>query len=359
MSTYEVGWNGLPAGGSDVAASPDPLPRGALGAGPALNPALARVPLTVPLLAYPDVEGYATGVAANVDNGAVDAPGQSGVNTLRAILLRGQTPTDSTEARLAAIEQRLDALAQQPAPSGAPQVTQLASLEQRIAGLTTQVANTQASVQAMAQAPAGLATAAAPADAQRLASVEHQVADLRLDHDQLAANATAFANELDQACRLRQRRVRVANRLELQRLRRQVYAPPGAFASGARAAVGSSVARGVVVPAVQPVLLSDAPEAAVVVAGVPDEALSASAPHWPLPRHVEAVSRPGVADAVVLRTASAGPLDAAGAWYAVRHAALDLALALWALLVVVAHLIAEDVRATWEWVREEWRGHRQ
>src|SRR5579863_2528203 len=141
------------------------------------GPGLVRVPLTVPLAASRDVDGYATGAAASGGNGDVDAPGQSGVNTLRAILLRGQTPSVSTEARLTAIEQRLDALAQAPAVSGAPQatqVTQLASLEQRMAVLGTQLANTQASVRALAQAPAEPATPGpeSPAAAERLASVE-------------------------------------------------------------------------------------------------------------------------------------------------------------------------------------------
>jgi hypothetical protein len=253
-------------------------------------------------------------------------PAPGGVNTLRAILLGGDT--SSAEARLTAIEQRLEALSMELARGPATHATRLAGLEQRMEMLAMREETTHATTQA-----------AMHSDTERQARLERQIADLRLDHDQLAANATAFANELDQACRLRQRRVRVANRLELQRLRRQVYLRPTALATNT--ATGGTASRDLV-----------AQHATLV----PSTPAAASAPRWPLPAHVEAVSTTGPADRVVHRAEDLATLDATGAWHAVSHATLALAQACWILLVVLFRLTVRDAQAAWAWIRDELRG---
>jgi hypothetical protein len=137
------------------------------------------------------------------------------VRTLRALLLGDNAP--DYEARLAAIERRLDALAAERASAPRGESVAPPALERRLDALAKRVDQIYDSARA------------ADVTVNSLAQIRRELDDVRLEQATLSENAAEQMRQADARCRLRQRRARGANRMELQRLRRRVYARAGAF----------------------------------------------------------------------------------------------------------------------------------
>lgn len=215
------------------------------------------------------------------------------VRTLRTLLLGGEP--HGHEERLAAIEQRLEGLASSQVLGQAPAEdgARLAAIERRLDALARQLDD------AHGAARAGDVTL------QSLAELQRQIQDLRLDHAHATVDLVAQIRQADDRCRLRQRRARASVRLELLQLRRRVYARPQGQGQTYRASTRTVGA-----------------------------AQSAAA-----------AAQPG------------REMDAQTAWRAVRSHSAALAHALFALIVVLAHLAAEDLRAAGEQLVGLFRRH--
>ncbi|HEX9414462.1 MAG TPA: hypothetical protein VF916_13230 [Ktedonobacterales bacterium] len=201
------------------------------------------------------------------------------MGTLRAILLGDNAPAPDHTARLGAIEQRLDALA-------------------------IRLDQTQA------------AARGSDVTLNTLATLQQQLEEVRQDQAQLTMGVTEELRQADDRCRMRQRRARAVDRMEMLQLRRRVYAP-------------AIVRR---VSAVE----SSFP------AGVRRGASAASS--WRTPAQ-DPRAAAALRDALV-------PGDAATAWRTVGRAAAALIRAIFALVVVLARLAAHDIRNAAAWISE-------
>jgi hypothetical protein len=243
-----------------------------------------------------------TALAAPVSAAAGAA---NGVHALRALLL-GSEPPDYG-ARLDAIERRLAEIGAHPSggAADAPEA-RLRAVEQRLERLAESVEQARD------------ATRGADVTLESLAALQQRLDDLRRDQAHLLAEIAERAREADERCRLRQRQVRTARRAEAQWLRRRLYAKEAALAQTR-------------VPA-------DAgahPRATATLATT-----SAGAGRWEM---VES-SAPADDEPAVFHTAD-DALDARDAWRAVWQSLAALLRALWAWIVIVAHLAADDMRA--------------
>jgi hypothetical protein len=242
------------------------------------------------------------------------AHGVHGVQALRALLLGGESREYAP--RLADIERRLEALDVR-AASGTGDA-RLAAAEQRIAALAAPIEEAQA------------AARGADVTLNGLAALQRQVEDLRLDHLHLAGDMVERLRDADERCRLRQRRARSASRLELQQLRRRVYARAQASAAAAEERAASE-------PPVWP--LAEADEAAAT------DGAGEGNDHTALALEAGAGMSPG-------GLTEAEGLDAATAWRALRRSAAAFVHALVALIVALAHLAADDVRSAAQHIRD-------
>lgn len=274
--------------------------------------------------------------------GDVGAPA-GGVKALRAILM-GNSPRTSDEARLTAIERRLDTLSLQlarapqggdtPAATGSGlslgQEARLAGIEQRLNALAAQMEVNS------------LSGRGGEASSGAVAALGQQVDGLRQDHARLAEQTSAQLAEADMRCRMRQLRVRTARRQELLLLRRRLYAPAGAFTSASRATRSGANAA---------VLEDGNAEANRHL--VDDTSVSAapvSTPIWPNAPHGQqpAVVAQRETEHTTIRRES----DIAGARHVLGRSLTGLFHSIATVIVVVWRLAAEDLRATGEWVGE-------
>lgn len=222
------------------------------------------------------------------------------VRTLRALLLGDNAP--DYEARLAAIERRLDALTAEraSAPRGEPVAPPV--LERRLDALAKRVDQIYDSARA------------ADVTVNSLAQVRRELDDVRLEQATLSESVAEQLRLADARCRLRQRRARGANRMELQRLRRRVYARAGAFRA-ANPAIDTTAYRdtGRSVPA----LMED----------------TGRSPRIPIRE-----------------------MTAATAFRAVGRSTLALVLALLTLIVVMVRVGAQGIGAAWQLLIAKIRG---
>jgi hypothetical protein len=309
-----------------------------------VGPAAAQVSQTVPPLVEPtewlgwdELEGReepvpladtesdpSTGASATLAELRVERPEggpESSVHALRALLLGGE-PRDHS-ARLDAIERRLDA-----------REAHLRALEQRLERLAERIEE------------ANDAARGADVTLDSLAALQRQVDELRRDQAHLAADVVERARDADERCRLRQRQLRTASRLELQRLRRRLYtrdrdgelwAPEGPAAPrGARQSVAAA----------QP-LRSAHPLAEDPDAGLPGWDLREG--QWtPAQSVTPPAYEPDALD-------DGDDLDASTAWHAVRRSTAILLRALLAWIVVLAQRTADDLWAGAQRISELFR----
>lgn len=286
----------------------EPLPSGEYAALPATSTTLADPSVAAP-------ETLAELAEEPVGDLWAEPLPEDDVRTLRTLLF-GNEPRGYDE-RLAAIEQRLDALARSPmqAQPQTEEAARLAAMEQRLDALARQLDETHG------------AARAGDVTLHSLAELQRQIQDLRLDHAHATMDLTAQVRQADDRCRLRQRRARASARLELLQLRRRVYAHATGQVAYSRSTLRST-GRSV---------------------GAPNEP-AGTPPIWPAAqgagaRNVNATVRPG------------GEMDTATAWRAVRLTTVAMVRALFALIVVLAHLAVEDVRAASQHLAELFHRH--
>jgi hypothetical protein len=285
--------------------------------------------------------------AATPTVGVLETPAETGseMATLRAILLGADTHDDTRVAdeRMAAVERRLDTLA-----------AELGELR--------------------------TATRGNDATAEFMTAVRREIAALRAQQLDMMEHIRERERVADERCRLRQRRIRTAEHVELRRLRRARSAPgattmpslaamPSAeitpraaspatpSSAAAPAATESAMARfDTGGPVVWPGdwLESDDPRARVMradhapslerdVAKVRDVAPV----RWPLAVRIEDVEAPEDAESRPLGDPGLGEI-----WRTIVHASSMLLRAIFALVVVLGHLALEDMRAAGERVGE-------
>lgn len=331
----------------------------------------AQRPITAPGVASVTQSPAAerAGGAAPATAGAAGTTPNGGVNTLRAILLGGPSRTPD-DARLTAIERRLDTLSLQLAreprvptsstsPATAPlavapalspeQEARLAELEQR---LEAQGARLDAAGEAARGGDVTLGT---------LADLQQQVETLRQEHAQMAEQTATRLREADERCRTRQLRTRTARRQELQRLRRWAYAPAGSLPGTARpepevkpdGMPGGVSAKAVnVAPApVWPV----APESRPLTVAVAGATAGSSA----LVAHAVTLPAHPVVDERDQHAAIRRELDMGGAWRVLGHSLTALFHALATVVLVLGRLAGNDLRAAWRALVGLVRGRRE
>jgi hypothetical protein len=276
---------------------------------------------------------------ASPSGGAVVPVG--GVNTLRAILLGG-SPRIPEDARLTAIERRLDTLslqlAREPRAAGdlavpiEPPVdgARLAEIERRLEAHDARLDGASAGVRG------GDVTLAS------LEALRQQVDTLRDEHTQLADQTASRLREADARCQLRQLRVRTARRQELLRLRRRVYAHGGVVSSALNGAAS------------QPD--TAAPPASALGVAAPRAADAPPPPVWPVTLasqpHAAPVAGGGAAplDDKSRHAAMRRDLDLEGARHAMGGSLAALLRSLATLIVVSGRLAGNDLRALWAWL---------
>jgi hypothetical protein len=266
-----------------------------------------------------------------------------GVGALRAILLGGEPREYGL--RLAAIERRLDERAARPAarPDTGPDErdARLAALEQRVERLAE-------SIEQARDAARG-----ADVTLDSLHVLQRQLDDLRRTQAHLEAGTAERARDAEERCRLRQRQVRTASRLELQRLRRRLYARNGAVKLPAEEGRAAQRPRD-----------SQPPRPAHPLAEDPHAGL----PGWDLregqwtPAHSVAreIAQPADAPDVpdmpdALAADSGDDVDVSTAWRAVRRSCVAFLRALLAWVVILAQLAADDMRAAAQRIGELFR----
>jgi hypothetical protein len=298
------------------------------------DPAANQAPQTAPplvepteWLAWDELEGReepvvlaevepnpSTGASETLADLRPEGVPENGVHALRAILL-GSDSRDNG-ARLEAIERRLD-----------ERDASLRTLEQRLERLAERIEEARD------------AARGADVTLDSLTALQRQMDELRRGQTHLAADIAERARDADERCRLRQRQVRTASQLEMQRLRRRLYshdrdaepwAPPGRVAP--RGATMSA-------PAAQPV------QTAHPLANDPNAGL----PGWDLREGqwmpAGTVTPPAYEPDALDDSGDGDFLDASTAWRAVRRSIATLLRALLAWFVVLAHLAVDDMRA--------------
>lgn len=322
------------------------------------------VPSTSPAAEHEPAQATPAGQGARPASDTVTPPG--GVNTLRAILLGGGAPRTSDDARLTAIERRLDTLsmqlarephagdapmAAQPAPTESLDPARLAGIEQRLDALAAQLDAAQA------------AARGGDVTLQTLSMLQRQVEELSQDQGRLAEETATRLKAADDRCRLRQTRVRTARRQELQRLRRRVYAPSSGL-SGAPRATASHGAGGAGpenAVDVDPHVVDDR-RASRMVSAAPT-----SVPIWPgAPRSQPLAAtaagtalQPPPAPEADQHAAIRRALDIDGARHLLGRSVMALLHALATIIVVAARLTWEDLRASAAWIAGMVRGRPQ
>jgi hypothetical protein len=236
------------------------------------------------------------------------------VHALRSLLLGSDAP--DLDARLAAMERRLDTLAADRANSVVGEA-RLGQIEQRLEMLTARLEDVYDS------ARAGDVTLSS------LTGLQRQLEELRLDHVHATTTMVQQIKQTDDRCRLRQRRARIASRPELHRLRRRLYA------------------QGLRVPG---------PVAPVVIPGATPVQGTRGALRTPAPapQRARVVNQlPPDGSQVVGKD-----VDVRGAWRAVRRSGTALLWALFVLTGLLAHLAWEDLKAAWQHLNDLFRGEK-
>ena len=242
-----------------------------------------------------------------------DDSAQNGVHALRALLLGGEPRNHGP--RLEAMERRLD-----------ERDARLRALEQRLERVAERIEEARD------------AARGADVTLDSLAALQQQLDELRRDQTHLAADVAERARDADERCRLRQRQVRTASRLEVRRLRRRLYArdrdvepwAPEGRAAPRRASMST--------PSAQPVRPAH-PLAEDPNAGLPGWDLREG--QWTPARSVT----PPAYEPDALGGSGDGDMDASAAWRAVRRSTAILLRALLAWIVVLAHRAADDLWA--------------
>lgn len=222
---------------------------------------------------------------------------ESGVGTLRAILLGKETPDE--QRRVAALERRLEELAAQ-----LDAVTVTARAGDVVLG--------------------------------SLAALQQQIDALRHEHEHQTATTAERLRLADERCRVRQRRARASSHLELRRLRQRIYAG-GSLPSLSRAPGTRPSGRGQHADDRPLWPFEDAGEQV-------SPAVRFSAPGAARHAGVETAAR-----------ADGGAVEPSIAWMAMRDATSAWFRALVLLWVALFHAAGEDARAALSHLRDLFR----